>query len=145
MPWTEEEKQAEKERVTRISGFRVAAHDLLAEIDPDALKARNGRWEAEHGKMTRQQRMEEELQRAMVYVGAGKAPAHIAIHTHMAHECGATKEYLLNRMLKAAQWGGAAEGNQTALEVWRIVFRPDLPSVFPTRIVELTSDSVPAS
>jgi hypothetical protein len=145
MAWTEEEKQAEKERVTRISGFRVAAHDLLAEIDPDALKARNDRWEAEHGKMTRQERMEEELQRAMVYVGAGKAPAHIAIHIHMAHECGATKEYLLNRMLKAAQWGGAAEGHQTALEAWRIVFRPDLPSVFPTRIVELTSDSVPAS
>jgi hypothetical protein len=104
MPWTEEEKQAEKERVTKISGFRVAAHDLLAEIDPDALKARNDRWEEEHGKMTRQQRMDEELQRAMVYVGAGKAPAHIAIHIHMAHECGATKEYLLNRMLKAAQW-----------------------------------------
>jgi hypothetical protein len=66
MPWTEEEKQAEKERVTKISGFRVAAQDLLAEIDPDALKARNDRWEAKHGKMTRQERMEEELQRAMV-------------------------------------------------------------------------------
>jgi hypothetical protein len=145
MPWPEEEKQAEKERVTKISGFRVAAQDLLAEIDPDALKARNDRWEAEHGKMTRQQRMEEELQKAMVYVGAGKAPAHIAIHIHMAHACGATKEYLLNRMLKAAQWGGAAEGNQSALEAWRIVFRPDLPPVFPTRIIELTSDSVPAS
>jgi hypothetical protein len=53
----------------------------------------------------------------------------------MVHECGATKEHLLNRMLKAAQWGGAAEGDQTALEAWRIVFRPDLPSVFPTRIM----------
>jgi hypothetical protein len=145
MPWTEEEKQAEKERVTRISGFRVTAHDVTAEIDPDALKARNDRWEEVHGKMTRQERMEEELQRAMVYVGAGKAPEHIAIHVHMAHECGATKEYLLERLRKAASWGGAAEGNQAALEAWRIVFRPDLPSVSPTRIVELTSDSVPAA
>ncbi len=141
---TEQEKQAEKERVTRISGFRVAAHDLTAEIDLPALKARNDNWEKVHGKMTRQERMEEELQRAMVYAGAGKAPAHIAIHVHMAHQCGATKEYLLDRLRKAAQWGGAAEGSQTALEAWRIVFRPDLPSVFPTRIVELTSDSVPA-
>ena len=145
MPWTEEEKQAEKERVTRISGFRVAAHDLVAEINPDGLKARNDRWEAVHGKMTRQQRMEEELHRAIAYVAAGKAPAHISIHIHMAHECGATEEYLLNRMQKAAAWGGAGDGSQIALEAWRIVFRPDLPAVYPTRIVELTSDSVPAS
>jgi hypothetical protein len=102
---TEAEKQAEKERVTRISGFRVTAHDVLAEVDFDALKARNDRWEAEHGKMTREERMEEELQRAMVYVGAGKAPAHIAIHVHMAHQCGASKEYLLERLKKASQWG----------------------------------------
>jgi hypothetical protein len=142
---TEEEKQAEKERVTRISGFRVSAHDLLAEVDLDALKARNEKWEAEHGKMTREERMEDELQRAMVYVGAGKAPDHIAIHVHMAHQCGASKEYLLERLKKASQWGGAPETNQAALEAWRIVFRPDLPSVSPTRIVELTSDSVPAA
>ncbi len=38
---TEAEKQAEKERVTRISGFRVSAHDFLAEVDFDALRARN--------------------------------------------------------------------------------------------------------
>jgi hypothetical protein len=142
---TEQEKQAEKERVTKISGFRVTAHDVLAEVDFDALKVRNERWEEEHGKMTRQERMEEELQRAMVYVGAGKAPAHIAIHVHMAHECGASKEYLLERFKKASQWGGAPETNQAALEAWRIVFRPDLPVVSPTQIVELTSDSVPAA
>ena len=48
---TEREKQAEKERVTKISGFRVGYHDLLAEIDLPALKARNDRWEAEHKHM----------------------------------------------------------------------------------------------
>ena len=56
MAWTKEEKQAELERVTKISGFCVGAHALLAEIDPDALKARNDRWEEEHGKMTREER-----------------------------------------------------------------------------------------
>ena len=140
---TEAEKQAEKERVTRISGFRVSAHDVLAEVDLDALKARNEQWEAEHGKMTREERMEDELQRAMVYVGAGKAPDHIAIHVHMAHECGASKEHLYERIVKASQWGGAAEAYQTGLEAWRMVFLPDFPTVF--RIVELTSDSVPAA
>ena len=53
---TEREKQAEKERVTKISGFRVGYHDLLAEIDLPALKARNDRWEAEHQHMTREER-----------------------------------------------------------------------------------------
>ncbi len=140
MPWTEEEKQAEKERVTRISGFRVAAHDLVGEIDPDALKARNDRWEEQHGKMTREERMREELDRMMVYVGSGKVAHHIAIHIHAAHECGATKEDIYARIKKAAQWGGAPEAGQTGLEAWRMVFMPDFPPV--ARIVELTSDSL---
>ena len=41
---TEREKQAEKERVTKISGFCFGYHDLLAEIDLPALKACNDRW-----------------------------------------------------------------------------------------------------
>ena len=86
MAMTDEEKRAEIERVTKISGFRV-----------------------------------------------------------MAHQCGASKEFLLNRMMKAAQWGGNPEGSQTAVEAWRIIFMPDFPSVFPTRIAELTSDSVPSN
>ena len=93
--------------------------------------------------MTREERMREELHRMMVYVGAGKAAGHIAIHVHMAHQCGASKEHLYERIVKAAQWGGAAEAYQTGLEAWRMVFLPDFPTVF--RIVELTSDSVPAA
>jgi hypothetical protein len=137
---TEEEKQAELQRVTKISGFCVGYHALLAEIDLPALKARNDRWEAEHGKMTREERMQEELERMMVYVGAGKAAGHIAIHVHAAHECGASKEEIYQRIVKAAQWGGAPEAYQTGLEAWRMVFMPDFPTVF--RIVELTSDSL---
>ena len=143
MAWTAEEKQRELKRVTEISGFAVGYHALLAEMDPDALKRRNDRWEADHGKMTREERMREELHRMMVYVGAGKAAGHIAIHVHMAHQCGASKEHLYERIVKAAQWGGAAEAYQTGLEAWRMVFLPDFPTVF--RIVELTRDSVPAA
>ena len=44
---TEQEKQVEKERVTKISGFRVGFHDFLAEVDLDALKKRNDQWESE--------------------------------------------------------------------------------------------------
>ncbi len=53
MAMTDEEKRAEIERVTKISGFRVKAHELLAEIDQQLgtsfLKARNDSWEKEHG------------------------------------------------------------------------------------------------
>jgi len=87
MAMTDEEKRAEIERVTKISGFRVMAHELLAEIDQQLgtsfLKARNDTWEKEHGTMTCQERMEEELQRAMCSgASPGKAPEHIAIHIH---------------------------------------------------------------
>jgi hypothetical protein len=44
----ERDKHAEKARVTRISGFRVGYHDFLAEVDLEALKQRNNRWEAEY-------------------------------------------------------------------------------------------------
>ena len=72
---TEEEKQAEKERVTKISGFRVGAHDFLAEVDLDALKARNDRWEAEHRNLTCEERKHEELRRIAGYV-AMRNPVH---------------------------------------------------------------------
>ena len=58
---TESEKQAEKERVTRISGFRVGYHDFLAEVDLEALKRRNDRWEAEHRHQSLLDRKTEEL------------------------------------------------------------------------------------
>ena len=58
---TEREKQAEKERVTRISGFRVGYHDFLAEVDLEALKKRNDRWEAEHRHQSLLDRKTEEL------------------------------------------------------------------------------------
>jgi hypothetical protein len=141
--WSREEKQREVERVTKISGFRVGYHEFIGEMDTDSLKARNDRWEEEHGSMTRQERMEEELQRAMVYVGCGKAAGHIAIHIHMANQCGASKEHLYKRIVKAARWGGVTEAYQTGLEAWRMVFMPDFPTVF--RVAELTSDSVPAA
>ena len=140
---TEREKQAEKERVTKISGFRVGYHDLLAEIDLPALKARNDRWEAEHQHMTREERKQDELYRMVAYIGGGKAAGHIAIHIHAAHACGATKEEIYQLIKKVAPWASGPESYQTALEAWRLVFMPDFPTVF--RIVELTEDSFPAA
>src|SRR5262245_44915649 len=89
---TEREKQAEKERVTRISGFRVGYHDFLAEVDLEALKRRNDRWEAEHRHQSLLDRKTEELIRIAAYVAMRNPPHHIQIHVHSAHKAGATPE-----------------------------------------------------
>jgi hypothetical protein len=81
---TEREKQAEKERVTRISGFRVGYHDFLAEVNLDALKKRNDRWEAEHRHQSLLDRKTEELIRIAAYVAMRNPPHHIQIHVHSA-------------------------------------------------------------
>jgi hypothetical protein len=53
--------------------------------------------------MSREERKQEELKRMMVYVGAGKAAGHIAIHVHTAHKRGATKGDTYHRIVRAAR------------------------------------------
>jgi hypothetical protein len=76
---TERDKQAEKERVTSISGFRVGFHDFLAEVDLEALKQRNDRWEAEHRHQSRLDRKTEELIRIPAYVAMRNPPHHMVL------------------------------------------------------------------
>ena len=135
---TEREKQAEKDRVTRISGFRVGYHDFLAEVDLEALKRRNDRWEAEHRHQSLLDRKTEELIRIAAYVAMRNPPHHIQIHVHAAHKAGATPEELYQVIDSAGGWAGGA-ARQNGMEAWRLVFRPDLPTI--ARVVELTDDS----
>src|SRR5215470_16816408 len=111
---TEREKQAEKERVTRISGFRVGYHDSLLD------------------------RKTEELIRIAAYVAMRNPPHHIQIHVHSAHKAGATPEELYQVIDSVGGWAGGA-ARQNGMEAWRRVFRPDLPPI--DRVVELTDDS----
>ncbi len=135
---TEREKQAEKERVTRISGFRVGYHDFLAEVDLDALKKRNDRWEAEHRDQSLLDRKTEELIRIAAYVAMRNPPHHIQIHVHSAQKAGATPEEIYQVIDSVGGWAGGA-ARQNGMEAWRLVFRPDLPTI--ERVVELTDDS----
>jgi alkylhydroperoxidase/carboxymuconolactone decarboxylase family protein YurZ len=135
---TERDKQAEKERVTRISGFRVGYHDFLAEVDLEALKQRNDRWEAEHRHQSRLDRKTEELIRIAAYVAMRNPPHHIQIHVHSAHKAGATPEEIYQVIDRVGGWAGGA-ARQNGMEAWRLVFRPDLPTI--ERVVELTDDS----
>ena len=115
---TEREKQAEKERVTRISGFRVGYHDFLAEVDLEALTRRNDRWEAEHRHQSLLDRKTEELIRIAAYVAMQNPPHHIQIHVHSAHKAGATPEEPYHVIDNVGGWaGGAARQEGVQLSV----------------------------
>ena len=135
---TEREKQAELERVTKISGFRFGIHDFWAEVAPDVLKDRNDRWEAAHNAQSLLDRKTEELIRLAVYVAMRNPAPHIQIHVHAAHEAGATPEQIMEVINLAGRWANGGAG-PNGLEAWRLVFRPDLPTIM--RVVELTRDS----
>ena len=135
---TEAEKRREKERVTKISGFRVGHHDFLAEVNFDALKRRNDRWEAAHKNQSLEDRKNEELRRIAGYVALRNSVPHIQIHVHAAHQAGATAEEIYEVIEEAGGWAGG-DARQNGMEAWRLVFRPDLPTI--ARVVELTDDS----
>lgn len=135
---TEQEKQAELDRVTEISGFQFGIHRLMADMDLEVLKDRNDRWEKVHGGQSLVDRKNEELMRMAVYIAARATPEHISIHIHSAHEAGATSEEIMEVINRTGSWIGAvAKG--AGLEAWRQIFLPNTPPI--NRVVALTSDS----
>jgi alkylhydroperoxidase/carboxymuconolactone decarboxylase family protein YurZ len=64
---------------------------------------------------------------------------HIQIHVHAAHRAGATPEEIYHVIDEAGGWAGGA-ARQNGMEAWRLVFRPDLPTLL--QVVELTDDSL---
>lgn len=79
-----------------------------------------------------------ELVRIAAYVAMRNPVYHIQIHVHSAHKAGATPEEIYEVIDNVGGWaGGAARLN--GMEAWRLVFRPDIPSI--ARVVELSDDS----
>ena len=135
---SKKEIQAELKRVTKICGFRVGYHDFCAAVDLDELKTRNDRWEKRVSKQSLEERKVSELLRLAVYVALRHPIPMIVIHVHAAHQAGATKEELYELMDNVGSWAGNAS-RMTGLEAWRLVFRPDIPTLL--RVVGLTRDS----
>ena len=136
---TKKEKQAELRRVTKIGGFRAGLHEFLAEMDFDALKERNDRWEAKQRAQTRLERKTEEFIRIAAYVALRHSVPMIQIHVHAAHQAGATPEEILEVINSVGKWSGNAS-LLLGLEAWRLIFRPDIPTLF--RAAKLTSESM---
>src|SRR5689334_10421945 len=114
---TQEERQAELQRVTKLSGFRVGLHDFLAEVDFDDLKERNDRWEAKHRDQSLLDRKIEEFIRIAAYIALRNAVPHIQIHVHAAHQAGATAKEIYELIDKVGNWAGN-EARQIGMEAW---------------------------
>jgi hypothetical protein len=76
--------------------------------------------------------------RIAAYVAIGNLPHHIQSRAHSAHKAGATLEEIYQVIDRVGGWAGGAS-RQIGMEAWRLVFRPDLPTI--ERVVELTDDS----
>jgi alkylhydroperoxidase/carboxymuconolactone decarboxylase family protein YurZ len=135
---TNEEKQAELRRVTKLAGFRVGLHDFYAEVDFDHLKKRNDRWEAREPNQSRLERITQEFIKIAAYVALEHSVPMIQIHIHAAHQAGATPEQIYEVIDSVGGWSGN-KAKMLGFEAWRLVFRPDIPTIF--RVVELTADS----
>ena len=131
---TEQEKQAELERVVELRGFRYGLHDFYAEYDLDALKAVNQHVADSYINTTSLDRKTKELALVVACVAQQDLVSHIQIHMHAANKAGASPEEIMAVLDLIGGWiGNVAKIN--GLEAWRATFRPDIPTI--DRVVEL--------
>ena len=131
---TEQEKQAELERVVELRGFRYGLHDFYAEYDLDALKAVNQHVADSYINTTTLDRKTKELALVVACVAQQDLVSHIQIHMHAANKAGASPEEIMAVLDLIGGWiGNVAKIN--GLEAWRATFRPDIPTI--DRVVEL--------
>ncbi len=131
---TEQEKQAELERVVELRGFRYGLHDFYAEYDLDALKAVNQHVADSYINTTILDRKTKELALVVACVAQQDLVSHIQIHMHAANKAGASPEEIMAVLDLIGGWiGNVAKIN--GLEAWRATFRPDIPTI--DRVVEL--------
>ena len=131
---TEQEKQAELERVVELRGFRYGLHDFYAEYDLEALKAVNQHVADSYINTTSLDRKTKELALVVACVAQQDLVSHIQIHMHAANKAGASPEEIMAVLDLIGGWiGNVAKIN--GLEAWRATFRPDIPTI--DRVVEL--------
>ena len=131
---TEQEKQAELERVVELRGFRYGLHDFYAEYDLEALKAVNQHVADSYINTTTLDRKTKELALVVACVARQDLVSHLQIHMHAANKAGASPEEIMAVLDLIGGWiGNVAKIN--GLEAWRATFRPDIPTI--DRVVEL--------
>ena len=127
-------REAELERTTRLRGFRYGIHDLMAELDLDALRAINDQVEAAYVNKSLLDRKTKEMLIIAACVAQADEVSHLQIHMHAANKAGATPEELMDLLNLIGGWTGAL-AQFKGIEAWRATFRPDIPTI--ERVVEL--------
>jgi len=130
------EVEIERERCTRLRGFRHGSHDFVAALrGAEALKKHNDNTERNYLSPSSKDvpgiiidRKTKELLVIVACIAQNDRVAHMQCHMWAAHKAGASPDEILAVIYFIGQFvGGIAKLN--GLEAWRATFRPDLPSV----------------
>ena len=124
------EMERELERTIQMRGFRFGTHDFLAELrGVEALKAHNDSSEVNYLKKGLMDRKTKELVIIAACVAQKDHISHIQCHMWAAHKAGASPEEILELVELLSSWTGSV-AKTCGLEAWRVLFRPDIPTVY---------------
>lgn len=125
----EQEKQEMLERVLKVRGFRYGLHKVLAEADWEFMKKFEEWVEFVYLSERHLDRRVKELVIVGILGALRSPPEHIQAHINAAVKAGATKDEVIVVAELVGHWGGnIAQAN--ALEAWRRMFTPEMPTIF---------------
>ena len=127
--------ERELERTTALRGFRYGLHDFVALCKgAEALKSLNDNTEANYLKEGLIDRKTKELAIVVACISSNDLVSHVQLHMHAANKAGASPEEIMAVIDLVGGWIGNV-AKIKALEAWRAIFRPDIPTI--DRVVEL--------
>jgi 4-carboxymuconolactone decarboxylase len=116
-----EEQPGDLEAAERARGYTLPLHRVLAEQDPEVLKAYEGMMHALYFAERRLDAKTKELIYVAVLVALGAAEEHIVAHMAKAQREGATPEDVLQAIELLIPAAGVARAS-VGFEIWRKVF-----------------------
>ena len=123
----EKKEMARKQMKTR--GFRLALHQVFAHADWEFVKKFEEWIQYVYLSERHLDRRTKELLIVGITATHKSPPEHIEVHMRAALAAGATKEELIVVAELAGNWGGFVP-RTNAVEAWRRIFAPEMPSVF---------------
>ena len=122
------EKEAMFKRIEELRGFRFGLHDFLAEVWPEFLEQMNHYLEFTYLRDKLLDRKTRELCMVAALCATADSEHHTKLHMKAAAAAGVTKEEVLEVIGCIGYWIGAVR-QMEAMENWRQVFAPDIPSI----------------
>jgi len=123
------EKKDMAKRQLQTRGFRLALHKVFAHADWEFVKKFEEWVQYVYLSERHLDRRTKELLIVGITATHKSPPEHIEVHMRAALAAGATKEELIVVAELAGNWGGFVP-RTNAVEAWRRIFAPEMPSVF---------------